>query len=173
MNKAGAALAAVVVGLALGAAVPGAAFASIDPNAVRIKNGLSGLYLEPNGDSHTAGTLVAQRAKADNSYQGWERSILSGGNEGLINLGGGTDTTGLGINGASRTSGAQSIMAKFTGAANQQWIETSVSGGVRLKNANSGLCLGITNASVAPGAVAAQFTCSAAQNQVWVITKAG
>jgi hypothetical protein len=68
----------------------------------------------------------------------------------------------------SRSAGAPVWQVTCNSQASQVFRpESSSTGGYRLRNANSNLCLDIANASRSPGAGIVQQACSTSTTQVW------
>ncbi|MEU0059917.1 RICIN domain-containing protein [Streptomyces sp. NPDC006334] len=137
---------------------------------VGLRNGKSGKFLQPAGNSTANGARVVQQPGNDqNSSQYWK--MIPDGN--FFSFENGRSGRNLGIDGASTAAGAAAIIANGSGDLNQDWLIIPVDGGVPddavLQNRKSGLCLGISGASTANGAQAAQFACDGSANQIWVL----
>jgi hypothetical protein len=125
----------------------------------------SGLVMDVNGASTSAGANVIQWPNNGGFNQEWSLQPTGDGYYYLVNRNSGLV---MDVNGASTSQGASVIQWSNHGGTNQQWsLQSTGDGYYRLVNRNSGLVADVNGASTSQGAQVIQWPNNGGYNQEW------
>lgn len=129
-----------------------------------IVNVNSGMALDINGGSTSAGAVVVQNSLSGATSQQWQLTTVGGGYFTLVNHNSGLV---LDVPGGSTTQGTQLDQVAANGSANQQWQLVGASGGAyTIVNRNSGLLVDLSHSSTTSNSIV-QWAASGGTSQQW------